>query len=50
MGDAAHLSLGVWMSLPQVEYKGEMKQFSPEEISSMVLIKMKEVAQAFLWA
>src|ERR1700761_4229013 len=25
-----------------VNYKGEVKEFSPEEISSMVLIKMKE--------
>ena len=29
-------------------YKGEEKQFTPEEISSMVLIKMKEVAEAYL--
>jgi len=32
----------------QVEYKGETKTFFPEEISSMVLIKMKETAEAFL--
>ncbi|KAM9785718.1 heat shock 70 kDa protein-like [Neosynchiropus ocellatus] len=32
----------------QVEYKGEMKTFSPEEISSMVLVKMKEIAEAYL--
>eukprot|EP01090_Pellita_catalonica_P004241 TRINITY_DN1406_c0_g1_i8.p1 TRINITY_DN1406_c0_g1~~TRINITY_DN1406_c0_g1_i8.p1 ORF type:complete len:683 (+),score=180.47 TRINITY_DN1406_c0_g1_i8:1487-3535(+) len=32
----------------QVEYKGETKEFSPEEISSMVLVKMKEVAENFL--
>mmetsp|Transcript_1448 Transcript_1448/g.3585 ORF Transcript_1448/g.3585 Transcript_1448/m.3585 type:complete len:661 (+) Transcript_1448:192-2174(+) len=32
----------------QVEYKGETKVFAPEEISSMVLIKMKEVAEAYL--
>ncbi|GBG00638.1 heat shock protein 70, partial [Raphidocelis subcapitata] len=34
----------------EVQYKGEAKTFSPEEISSMVLIKMKETAQAFLGA
>ncbi|XP_063296103.1 heat shock-related 70 kDa protein 2 [Pelobates fuscus] len=32
----------------QVEYRGEMKTFSPEEVSSMVLGKMKEVAEAYL--
>ncbi|KAJ3412677.1 70-kilodalton heat shock protein [Chytridiales sp. JEL 0842] len=32
----------------QVEYKGETKQFTPEEISSMVLLKMKETAEAYL--
>merc|ERR1712215_264016 len=32
----------------QVEYKGEDKTFFPEEISSMVLIKMKETAEAYL--
>lgn len=32
----------------QVEYKGETKAFFPEEISSMVLIKMKETAEAYL--
>ena len=31
-----------------VEYKGEAKKFAPEEISSMVLTKMKETAEAFL--
>jgi hypothetical protein len=31
---------------PQVEYMGEQKQFSPQEISSMVLTKMKEIAEA----
>lgn len=31
-----------------VTYKGEEKTFSAEEISSMVLIKMREVAEAFL--
>jgi heat shock protein 1/8 len=32
----------------EVAYKGETKQFFPEEISSMVLVKMKEVAEQFL--
>ncbi|TWW70360.1 heat shock 70 kDa protein 1 isoform X2 [Takifugu flavidus] len=32
----------------QVEYKGEEKSFYPEEISSMVLVKMKEIAEAYL--
>ena len=32
----------------EVEYKGERKEFSAEEISSMVLIKMKETAEAYL--
>lgn len=32
----------------QIEYKGETKQFTPEEISSMVLIKMRETAEAYL--
>jgi L1 cell adhesion molecule like protein len=32
----------------QVEHKGEMKTFFPEEISAMVLVKMKETAEAFL--
>ena len=31
-----------------VKYKGEVKKFHPEEISSMVLVKMREVAEAFL--
>jgi len=32
----------------QVSYKGETKNFFPEEISSMVLMKMKETAEAYL--
>ena len=31
-----------------VEYKGENNQFYPEEISAMVLTKMKEIAEAFI--
>ena len=33
-----------------VQYKNETKEFSAEEISSMVLVKMKEIAQAYLGA
>ncbi|KAM4702117.1 heat shock 70 kDa protein [Discoglossus pictus] len=32
----------------KVDYKGEEKTFFPEEISSMVLLKMKETAEAYL--
>lgn len=32
----------------KVDYKGESKLFFPEEISSMVLMKMKETAEAYL--
>jgi L1 cell adhesion molecule like protein len=32
----------------QVEYKEETKVFAPEEISSMILIKMKEIAESYL--
>ena len=31
-----------------VDYKNEEKQFLPEEISSMILIKMKEIAESYL--
>tara|TARA_Y100001970_G_scaffold215695_1_gene263992 strand:- start:1352 stop:3262 length:1911 start_codon:yes stop_codon:yes gene_type:complete len=34
--------------LIQANYKGELKDFQPEEISSMVLTKMKETAEAYL--
>ncbi|XP_076002492.1 heat shock protein family A (Hsp70) member 8b [Genypterus blacodes] len=32
----------------QVDYKGETKTFFAEEISSMVLVKMKEIAEAYI--
>ncbi|KAH8812031.1 heat shock protein 70 [Xylogone sp. PMI_703] len=32
----------------EVQFKGETKQFTPEEISSMVLVKMRETAEAYL--
>jgi len=32
----------------QVEYKNEEKTFTPEEVSSMVLTKMKETAESYL--
>ncbi|XP_054947080.1 LOW QUALITY PROTEIN: heat shock cognate 71 kDa protein-like [Physeter macrocephalus] len=32
----------------QVEYKGETKSFYPEEVSSVILTKMKEIAEAYL--
>ena len=32
----------------KAQYKGEKKEFQPEEISSMVLLKMKETAESYL--
>ena len=32
----------------EVDYKEETKRYHPEEISSMVLVKMKEVAEAYI--
>jgi len=32
----------------QVVWKGEKKAFSPEEVSAMILTKMKEIAEAYL--
>merc|ERR1712118_333011 len=36
------------MGMIQVNFNGEDKKFHPEEISSMILIKMKETAEAYL--
>ena len=32
----------------ELTYKNELKRFQPEEISAMILVKMKEIAEAFL--
>ena len=32
----------------KVEYKNEISTFTPEEISSMILVKMKEIAEGYL--
>jgi heat shock protein 1/8 len=32
----------------EVEFKGEIKQFTPEEISAMILTKMKDIAEAYV--
>ncbi|KAF8894526.1 heat shock protein 70 family [Infundibulicybe gibba] len=37
-----------WQPYVKVEYRGEEKEFSPEEISSMILLKMKETAESYL--
>jgi hypothetical protein len=34
----------------QVQFKGETKTFAPEEVSSMVLTKMRDIAQSYLEA
>merc|ERR1711981_955271 len=52
MGDMKHWPFKVTDSSTkpkiEVEYKSETKTFTPEEISSMVLLKMKETAEAYL--
>jgi len=52
-GDIKEWSFGVISGeaekpMIQVNFHGETKQFAAEEISSMVLIKMKEIAEAYL--
>src|SRR3990167_5561036 len=32
----------------EVQYKGEKKSYTPEEVSAMVLQKMKEIAETYL--
>ena len=32
----------------EVQFKGETKEYSPEEVSAMILTKMKEIAEAYL--
>ena len=34
--------------LVEVEIGGQKKQFTPEQISSMILLKMKAIAESFL--
>ena len=50
--DASHFSFAIKdaKGKPQIEaeVKGAKKQFSPEEISAMILTKMKETAEAYL--
>jgi len=50
--DMKHLSYNVVdqgnKPMIEVEFKGEKKIFAPEEISSMILVKMKEIAESFL--
>ena len=50
--DMKHLSYNIIdqenKPMIQVDFKGETKVFAPEEISSMILTKMKEIAESFL--
>lgn len=34
--------------LIEVNFKGELKRFTPEEISAMILVKMKEIAESYI--
>jgi heat shock protein 1/8 len=50
--DMKHFSFDVFNSNNKpkikVNYKGEDKEFTPEEISSMILVKMKETAEKYV--
>ncbi|KAL8748568.1 MAG: hypothetical protein Q9199_008157 [Rusavskia elegans] len=52
LGDAAKNQVAVvekaGKPVVEVEFKGETKQFTPEEISSMILTKMRETAESYL--
>uniref|UniRef100_A0A7E4VL57 Heat shock protein 70 n=1 Tax=Panagrellus redivivus TaxID=6233 RepID=A0A7E4VL57_PANRE len=45
---AAVVSDGSGRSKVQVQFKGEVKTFYPEEISAMILMKLKEIAEDYL--
>ena len=44
---ASSVTSDQWHVLRAVTFKGEKKTFSPEEISSMILSKMRDIAQLF---
>ncbi|KAG2156992.1 heat shock protein 70 [Suillus clintonianus] len=46
--DIRHFPFTVFKPYIRVEYKGGQKEFSPKEISSMVLPKMKETSESYL--
>lgn len=43
-----HVNLFLVCLVQKVDVKGSKKTFAPEEISAMILVKMKEIAEAFL--
>ena len=42
------ISRGDEKPIIEVQFRGETKTFNPEEISSMVLVKMREIAESYL--